>query len=46
VVNLLESGRFLEHGLSCFPLTFTRDQIIRLCRQQLKNLKESHEEAK
>jgi chemotaxis protein methyltransferase CheR len=41
VVNLLENGRFLEHGLSCFPLIFTRDQIVRLCRQQLNNLKKT-----
>lgn len=35
VIRLLEKGGFDGHGLSFFPLPFTEEQIIHLCRQNM-----------
>ncbi len=35
VIRLLEKGGFDAHGLSFFPLPFTEEQIIHLCRQNM-----------
>lgn len=36
VMKLIEDGYFPEHGIGYFPLPFSSDQIMRLCRQQAK----------
>ncbi|MDP2168721.1 MAG: CheR family methyltransferase [Thermodesulfovibrionales bacterium] len=40
VINLLSNGRSPDHGLTFFPLSFTVEQVIHLCRHSLSALKE------
>lgn len=36
VIRLLEKGRFGDHGLPFFPLAFSEDGIIHLCRERAR----------
>jgi chemotaxis protein methyltransferase CheR len=40
VTQLLEDGKFKEHGLTFFPLSFSAEQMLHLCRHNLGKLKE------
>ena len=35
VIRLLEKGAFSDHGVSFFPLSFSEEQVIHLCRQNM-----------
>jgi chemotaxis protein methyltransferase CheR len=39
VVRILKNGDFQEHGLTYFPLSFSKDNILHMCGQNLSHLK-------
>ncbi|MBF0451619.1 MAG: hypothetical protein HQK75_13010 [Candidatus Magnetomorum sp.] len=39
VIKLLDEGKFNAHGLSFFPLSFSKSDIIFLCKTRLEKLK-------
>ena len=39
VVKLLKKGDFPEHGLTYFPLSFSKDHILHMCSHNLSRLK-------
>jgi chemotaxis protein methyltransferase CheR len=38
VINLLDKGHFNDHGLTYFPLSFSREDITRVCRHHMERL--------
>lgn len=39
VVEVLEAGGFEDYGFTFFPLSFTREQLVHLCRHNIAGLK-------